>query len=62
MAKNRDDEKMTREEAGQKGGEQTAKSHDKDFYKKNGEKGGEKTADTHDKDFYREIGRKGGKA
>lgn len=46
----------------QKGGKQTAKTHDKDFYEKIGEKGGEKTADTHDKDFYKKIGRKGGKA
>ncbi|WP_275453079.1 hypothetical protein [Liquorilactobacillus uvarum] len=35
------DDKLTRSEAGKKGGEETAKSHDKDFYEKIGKKGGE---------------------
>ncbi|MCT3399670.1 KGG domain-containing protein, partial [Lentilactobacillus hilgardii] len=60
------DDKLTREESGEKGGEATAKSHDKDFYekigKKGGQKGGEATAKSHDKDFYEKIGKKGGKA
>ncbi len=34
------DEKMSRQEAGRKGGEATADSHGKDFYKEIGEKGG----------------------
>ncbi|MEC2078549.1 KGG domain-containing protein, partial [Metabacillus fastidiosus] len=40
---NRD--KMSREEAGRKGGEATSKKHDKDFYQEIGKKGGEATAE-----------------
>ncbi|MCS9984468.1 stress-induced protein, KGG, repeat-containing protein [Weissella paramesenteroides] len=50
------DDKLTREESGEKGGEATVKSHDKDFYEKIGKKGGEATAKSHDKDFYPENG------
>lgn len=39
MADNNDN-KMSREEAGRKGGEATSKNHDKDFYRDIGEKGG----------------------
>ncbi|MDQ0268150.1 KGG domain-containing protein [Cytobacillus purgationiresistens] len=39
MATNKTD-KMTREEAGKKGGEATSKNHDKDYYQEIGEKGG----------------------
>ncbi|AIM26093.1 KGG domain-containing protein [Melissococcus plutonius] len=53
--------KMTRAQAGHKGGEKTAQTHNKEFYEENGKKGGEKTAQTHNKEFYSEIGRKGGK-
>ena len=41
----KDNEKMSREEAGRKGGEATSESHDKDFYEKIGKKGGEATSD-----------------
>lgn len=58
----KDDKKMTVEEAGRKGGEATSESHGKDFYQEIGKKGGEATADSHDKDFYEDIGSKGGKA
>ena len=51
---------MTRSEAGQKGGEKTSQTHDKEFYEDIGEKGGEKTSQTHDKEFYEDIGQKGG--
>lgn len=34
------DEKMSRQEAGRKGGEATSDSHGKNFYKEIGEKGG----------------------
>jgi uncharacterized protein len=53
---------MSREEAGRKGGEATAKNHDKEFYQEIGQKGGEATAENHDKEFYQEIGQKGGEA
>jgi hypothetical protein len=52
--------KMTVEEAGHKGGEETAKTHGHEFYQKIGHKGGEKTSETHGKEFYQEIGQKGG--
>ena len=41
------DDKLTREESGEKGGEATAKSHGKDFYEKIGKKGGKATAKSH---------------
>lgn len=40
MAKNKKNEKMSREEAGRKGGETTSKNHDKEFFQEIGEKGG----------------------
>lgn len=60
MAYNRNDNGMSREEAGQKGGETTSKTHDKEFYQDIGQKGGEATADSHGKEFYEDIGQKGG--
>ncbi|BAL62970.1 general stress protein (plasmid) [Melissococcus plutonius DAT561] len=54
------DKKMTRAQAGQRGGEKTAQTHGKNFYEEIGHKGGEKTAQTHDKNFYKENGQKGG--
>lgn len=53
---NNNGNKMSREEAGRKGGEATAKNHDKEFYQEIGRKGGEATSESHDKDFYEEIG------
>ncbi|MEY9865857.1 general stress protein YciG [Peribacillus sp. B2I2] len=38
------DEKMSREEAGRRGGEATSKNHDKDFYREIGQKGGKATS------------------
>ncbi|MEH7273118.1 glucose starvation-inducible protein GsiB, partial [Neobacillus vireti] len=47
MAK--DNESMSREEAGRKGGEATSNNHDKEFYQEIGRKGGEATSENHDK-------------
>ena len=58
----KDNEKMSREEAGRKGGEATSNNHGDEFYKEIGEKGGEATSESHDKDFYEKIGEKGGEA
>ncbi|MEK0313121.1 KGG domain-containing protein [Cohnella sp. 56] len=41
MARNDDNNKMSREEAGRMGGEATSRTHDRDFYQEIGEKGGE---------------------
>ena len=41
MANQNDDNKMSREEAGRKGGEATSDSHGKEFYEEIGQKGGE---------------------
>jgi hypothetical protein len=60
MVNNRNDNGMSREEAGQKGGETTAKTHDKEFYQDIGQKGGEATAESHGKEFYEDIGQRGG--
>jgi general stress protein YciG len=54
--------KMSVEDAGRKGGEATAKSHDRSFYQEIGRKGGEATSKSHDRGFYQDIGRKGGEA
>ncbi|XKG79817.1 general stress protein [Vreelandella aquamarina] len=53
---------MSREEAGQKGGEKTAKIHDKEFYEDIGQKGGEKSGGNFANDPERasEAGKKGG--
>lgn len=64
MAEKEEKGKMTVKEAGHKGGEETAKTHGKEFYheigEKGGHKGGEETAKTHGHEFYSEIGHKGG--
>lgn len=66
MAKNDKDKKMSVEEAGKKGGEKTAKTHDKEFYEEIGKKGGEARADQDtsgtDKMSQSEAGKKGGEA
>jgi hypothetical protein len=51
---------MTVGEAGRKGGEETARTHGREFFEKIGHKGGDETAKTHGPEFYREIGHKGG--
>ena len=56
--------KMTVGEAGHKGGEETAKTHGKEFYheigEKGGHKGGEKVKEEKGPEFYSKIGHKGG--
>lgn len=64
MANNKNG-KMSREEAGRMGGEQTAKNHDKDFYQEIGQKGGEARNESdgnNGKMSREEAGRKGGEA
>ncbi|MFS0840244.1 KGG domain-containing protein [Paenibacillus sp. UNC499MF] len=59
-------DKMSREEAGRKGGEETARTHDKDFYQEIGRKGGESRGNdsgSNDGKMSREeAGRKGGRS
>jgi general stress protein YciG len=70
MAQNNQNGKMSREEAGRKGGEATARNHDREFYQEIGEKGGEARGqrsnsggDSDDGKMSREeAGRKGGEA
>jgi hypothetical protein len=56
--------KMTRSEAGRRGGLTTAKRHGSEFYQKIGQKGGVKGGNTtkarYGTEFYQTIGRKGG--
>jgi general stress protein YciG len=54
--------KITREEAGRKGGLKVAKGHGQEFYREIGRKGGEKVAEERGTEFYRKIGRKGGES
>jgi general stress protein YciG len=56
--------KMTRAEAGRKGGLMTKKRHGSEFFGRIGRVGGKKGGDTTKKrygiEFYQQIGRKGG--
>jgi general stress protein YciG len=56
--------KMTRSEAGRKGGLSTKKKYGPDFYSKigsvGGKKGGQTTKKRYGTEFYQKIGRKGG--
>jgi general stress protein YciG len=52
--------KMSRQEAGKKGGEKVARERGSEFYREIGRKGGEKVAEERGSEFFREIGRKGG--
>lgn len=72
MARNDDNNKMGREEAGRMGGEATSRTHDRDFYQEIGEKGGEARGGSNnrsqgggnDRDGMsrEEAGRKGGRS
>ena len=55
-----DQKKMTRQEAGRKGGEKVARDRGTEFFREIGRKGGEKVAEERGSEFFREIGRKGG--
>ncbi|GAC1408801.1 MAG: hypothetical protein NVSMB57_00650 [Actinomycetota bacterium] len=56
--------KMSRAEAGRKGGLRTKERHGEDYFgrigKMGGKKGGESTKERYGVEFYRTIGRKGG--
>lgn len=56
--------KMSRSEAGRKGGQVTKKKYGSDFYSKigsvGGKKGGQTTKKRYGTEFYQKIGRKGG--
>jgi uncharacterized protein len=60
----RDTRKMSRAEAGRKGGQTTKKRYGEDFFGKigrlGGKKGGETTKQRYGIEFYQKIGRKGG--
>ena len=58
----RQDDKMTREEAGRKGGQKVARERGSEFYREIGRKGGEKVAAQRGSEFYKEIGKKGGES
>ncbi len=60
--KNAEGRKMTRQEAGRKGGEKVARERGPEFYRTIGRKGGERVAEERGSEFYREIGRKGGES
>ena len=51
---------MTVEEAGHKGGEKTASTHGREFYREIGRKGGEEVKGEKGPEFYSQIGHKGG--
>lgn len=52
--------KMTVEEAGRRGGEETARTHGREFYETIGRAGGQKVARERGSEFYSRIGKKGG--
>lgn len=52
--------KMTRQEAGRRGGIKVASERGPEFFRVIGKKGGDKVAAQRGSAFYREIGRKGG--
>ncbi len=64
MSESRRDGKMTRAEAGRKGGLTTKKRYGQEFFGEIGRIGGKKGGDTTKKrygvEFYQKIGRKGG--
>ena len=55
-------EKMSRQEAGRKGGYKVARERGPEFYSRIGRKGGEKVVEERGPEFYKEIGKKGGKS
>ncbi|MET3938779.1 general stress protein YciG [Paenibacillus sp. PvP094] len=68
MAQNNQNGKMSREEAGRKGGEATSKNHDHEFYQEIGREGGQARGNSDGNDDQdgkmsrEEAGRKGGQA
>ncbi|MGN8647993.1 stress-induced protein, KGG, repeat-containing protein [Gracilibacillus sp. HCP3S3_G5_1] len=60
MAQN-NNRKMSREEAGRKGGEKVSQKYGQDHFEEIGKKGGETTSDKYDQEHFQEIGKKGGR-
>ncbi len=60
--KNEARSKMTRQEAGRKGGEKVSRERGPEFYRTIGKKGGEKVAEERGSEYYKAIGRKGGES
>lgn len=52
---------ITVQEAGRRGGKNTAATHNREFYKEIGRRGGQKTAANHGSIFYQELGVKASK-
>ncbi|CCG44757.1 general stress protein [Halobacillus halophilus DSM 2266] len=64
MAKNNNqnqNQSMTTEEAGRKGGEKTSRKYDQEHFENIGQKGGETTSKEYSKEHFEEIGQKGGR-
>ena len=61
-SKRNEDKGMSVNEAGQKGGQSNAESHDREHFENIGHKGGQANAETHDREHFENIGQKGGKA
>ncbi len=49
MANKNNDDSMSTRAAGQKGGQRTSETHDREFYEQNGQKGGQRVSDLVDK-------------
>jgi len=62
VAKSEGTRKMTKQEAGRRGGEKVARERGPEFFRAIGKKGGEVVAKQRGSAFYREIGRKGGES
>jgi general stress protein YciG len=60
--KSEENGKISRQEAGRRGGEKVARERGSQFYRRIGSKGGEKVAEERGSEFFKEIGRKGGES
>jgi general stress protein YciG len=60
--KSEEEGKMSRQEAGIRGGEKVARERGSEFYRRIGRKGGEKVAEERCSEFFKKIGRKGGES
>ena len=64
MAKYSNNDEMTVQEAGHKGGSRTSQTHGREFYQEighlGGQKGGKATSQKYGPGFYSKIGHKGG--
>jgi general stress protein YciG len=60
--KSEGDGKMSRQEAGRKGGEKVARERGSEFYRRIGKKGGKKVAEERGSEFFKELEGKAAKA